>query len=714
MPDSSNTEEITHAAASKLSSEPPAAASKASEQTDNQEAAVRVGAGYSSTEEEAELRQQPVQPQPVPHQPTAFPIPPLAEHADSLMRQIDTLSMPNVSPDSGIQSIAGSPSGNDSPGSVTSVSTGEAAGELQPSATQTQSQAQPSEVKDQRLQESSLLPPPPPPPVSVGEDKKAKAEGEDICKEEQSASSGKIVTLTETVCLELDQSVVDVVLTEIPSPFRGPSIGRKKRGRPLKRNKTQMLQHKKSTLYSGLYTSDSASASSSVSVSASVVKDETSSTESTMKGDSEMVSSENKKPAVSGESESAVVSVESKNAVSAESDSAVVSAESEVVSSKGARDISEAKELLSRSEKKNVHKAKSGARKKPGVVKRAMKKVAATDSKQDAPPVKKRGRGRPKGSKNKRFTVVKNRVWKARIAKGVIPIPVEAVTENPATPKLAKGATPSSVEKEIKKTAKKTKVSSAVGKEVGQTSSALKAVQKPRPVPGTKGKKSSGKSHSPSRAEQTQSPSRTKPVEKRKRGRPRKIPLPEISSVATDSIKSNAEIDAKSRDMGTVVKPLTTEKSKAVADSELASLIQSVQHSIRSQFPAQDIDESSEFTMDTNNDISGIEPSLPRASAKTPIAKVNKKASAKPKKPKLHVMMRKPRRRKRKHLQKDQPKPIPAATTNPPASEEPPENNNSFHDLSQQQHSTNVSNGSLFGPSASKPLGFFNRYRPSR
>ena len=691
VPASGNTEETVSATASKVSSEPPATASKTSDPTENQVAATGAGAGYSPIEEDAELRQQPVHPQPLQHQPTAFPIPPpLVEQAESLMPQIDTLSLPNVSPDSGIQSIAGSPSGNDSPGSVTSVSTGEATGEPQPAAAQTQSQVQPSEGKDLRQQELPLQPQPPPPlpPPIAGEDKRVEEKSEDICGEGQSAASSS--TVTEVISQELDKSVVvPAVLTEIPSPFRGPSIGRKKRGRPPKRNKTQMFQHKKSTLYSGLYTSDGASASGSTS--ASAAKNRTSTTESPVRNDSEMVPLE-KEPAVT----------------SPESESADVSSES-------AATVSETKQPSTHCDKVGLHKAKCIGRKSKGMVKTMVRKDTATDGSQAVPAMQKRGRGRPKGSKNKRLTFSKNRVLKARVAKGLIPHPAQALTEKPA--KLTKELTACTVERVMKKSVSGAKglKCGPVGKEGEVKGSPLKKVVKKagRRV-GSKGKKGSRESPSPSQAEQVQSPSKTKPVEKRKRGRPRKIPLPETSSDATDS-KSNADIDSKSRDAETGIKPLAAEKPKAVADSELASLIQSVQHSIRSQFPVQDMDESSEFTMDTNNDISEIEPSLPRVSSKSPVTKVAKKVAPKSKKPKLHVMMRKTKRRKRKRVQKDQPQPVASASSDLPASEDSPQSNSSFHDLSQQQQQTgSVSNGSLFGPSTSKPLGFFNRYRPSK
>lgn len=687
---SGNAEEMRSATASKVSSEPPTAASKASDPKENQAAATTAGAGYSSTEEDVELRQQSLQPQPLQQQPTAVSIPHLTEQAESLMPQIDSLSLPNVSPDSGIQSIAGSPSGNDSPGSVTSVSTGEAAVEPQPPAAHTQSQVQPSEAKDQRQQESPLHPAPPPPlpPAVADENKRAKENGEEVSGEEQSSASSK--TMTEVICLELDKSaMVPAVLTEIPNPFRGPSIGRKKRGRPPKRNKTQMFQHKKSTLYSGLYTSDGASASGSTS--ASTAKDDTSTTEPVMKDDSALVPSEKGDAVISSESESATVS------------------------SKHAAVASKTKELSVPSEDVAVPKAECNEHKSNSVVKNEVEKDTAADGNQNEPAVKKRGRGRPKGSKNKRITFSKNRVLKARVVKGLTPHPAKAVTEKPA--KLTKGSTLCSAVKVIKKNAKNTKglTFGPLGKGSEQKGSPLKkAVKKPGRIAGSKGKKGSQESSSPSLVEQVQSSSKTKPVEKRKRGRPRKVPLPDISSVAADQCKSKAEIDSKSRDTETSVKPLATEKSKAVADSELASLIQSVQHSIRSQFPVQDMDESSEFTMDTNNDINGIEPSLPQASAKSPAVKVAKKVASKSKKPKLHVMMRKTKRRKRKRIQKDQPKPVLAASTDPPVSEEPTQSNHSFHDLSQQQQTGSISNGSLFGPTTSKPLGFFNRYRPSK
>nr|KAG5699572.1 hypothetical protein BaRGS_033768 [Batillaria attramentaria] len=80
---------------------------------------------------------------------------------------------------------------------------------------------------------------------------------------------------------------------------------------------------------------------------------------------------------------------------------------------------------------------------------------------------------------------------------------------------------------------------------------------------------------------------------------------------------------------------------------KLKALLQtSIQASINNQFQGGDVDETSEFAMDTNTDIRLIEPSLPSTSAKDhtkssqKTSKPTQKMAAKPKKPKLHVMMR--------------------------------------------------------------------------
>ncbi|XP_070207967.1 histone-lysine N-methyltransferase ASH1L-like isoform X2 [Littorina saxatilis] len=657
--------------------------------------------GYSSTEEDTDLRQQSSRSQKPTQQQTAFPIPPLPEHTESLMRQIDTSypSMPNVSPDSGIQSFAGSPSGNDSPSSVASVSAGEQTSESQSSTSQIQPQTQ---TKEQKQQDLPLLPPPPPPPPpACSASKKATGSGDEVSDKEQSSLSSKNL-ITET--LGSDQSVEESFPTEIPSPFRGPSIGRKKRGRPSKRKKSQMLQHKQSTLYSGLYTSDGATSS----VLPSGAQEESS--ESAVREDGADASTASECAAiVTSDSDKAVGSSGSVKAGTVSRRDNLTSSKCETKNTLGSENVStsESKNVLSSECEKvatsskivtipsdsqtGTNRAGCSASTSDSITDDMKTVTEKNVSESEAPAERKRGPGRPKGSKNKRcFTVIKNKIWKDKVAKGLV-VPCRIEEKKKKVAKTLKDLDRSSEgDKVVKKKGRpfKTEIKTTGG------------------MQGIKSKKGSKKRPLPFEKE---AEVKDIVVAKKKRGRPRKYPLG-----CTDNSRSN--LDAVSK----LTEKLVQEKTKAMADSELALLIRSVQNSIQSQFPAQDLDEMSEFA-DSNSDITAIEPSLPRVtptkSTKSSPAKSPKKVAAKPKKPKLHVMMRQTKRRKRKRLQKEQPKTVPSSPIKPPEREEVSASNSSFRDLSQQQKEqqpSSVPSGSLFGPSASKPLGFFNRYRPSK
>ena len=620
-------------------------------------------AGYCSTEDESESRHHSRQPHLTQPSQTAFPIPPLPEQADSLMRHIDTLSMPTVSPDSGI--FASSPSGNDSPGSVTSVTAGETTGEQQQPSSQGQPQVQLNEERDQKQQQEPVhLPPPsaPLPPAISSEDQRAAGESAETRKDGVACSTA--VSVPDDV--EADKYFEDAIVTEIPSPFRGPSIGRKKRGRQPKRNKSQMLQHKKSTLYSGLYTSDGASHAATVPVD----KGQCGQPEAAVE-------------------DSSTVCAETEQTVKAEKMSKPETVDLDTESSKNAdsvdhRKCSDVNDRATLDGVKEVTPSGSAD--------------TAADSKPDAPPARRRGPGRPKGSKNKRFLcVVKNRQWKKKLAKGLIsPAAVETVHKQKKEPVSSR------------------KRKTAIDEPVAQTSVVKKT--------------GCGKVRKASKGQSLKSPNplKVEPVPRRKRGRSPKQPVPEDVSAPEVKEKKSGEgskavLSSASvgRETGVRGRQFLADKSKAEADSELASLIQSVQNSIQSQFAAQDIDESSEFAMDTNNDFSGIEPSLPRAGekspavkSKSPATKVAKKSATK--KPKVHVMMRRTKRRKKKRVQKEQPKAVtPTPEVPEPAKSPEPQPDTSFQDLSDTQ--TNIMNtGNLFGPITSKPIGFFHRYPSSR
>merc|ERR1712154_653037 len=97
-------------------------------------------------------------------------------------------------------------------------------------------------------------------------------------------------------------------------------------------------------------------------------------------------------------------------------------------------------------------------------------------------------------------------------------------------------------------------------------------------------------------------------VMKKKRGRPRKHP------VLDEQVKEKLDSKFDSN----LTEKHVPEKTKAMADSELASLIQSVQNSIQSQFAARDLDEISEFTTESTASVAEDEPSsLQSSSAKS-------------------------------------------------------------------------------------------------
>lgn len=596
--------------------------------------------GYTSTEEDSEdnRRHHKSLPQ-VPQ--TAAPC--LVEHHDSLLR-LDSMSMPNVSPDSGIQSIAGSPSGNDSPSSVTSVSTGEHGCEPQP---QHHPHVLPSVHEARQSQEK--LPSLPPPPVlqpSVHHDTDENVDRTRSCKTLTAEGTAKqrvgdeSGAVTVNLGAEFSRVVLDadVVVTEIPNPFKGPPSGRKKRGRPPKSKKAQFLQHKKSTLYSGLYSS------SDTSVQMSSVPEPT--------GDK------------SGHSESRTVAESIGCESQDKSSSSTTCVRTETQTDDGAVSTVSQDDAASVSE------------------------GTGASSNETAPPVRKRGPGRPKGTKRHKknfFTYIKNRAQK-----------------------LKSRSNGSSLESVVEQTADEHLPASSPEKVRTSPAAAL-------------------------------NPSSDEPVVKRKRGRPRKNPLPGEAGPRPKPVTVSTKVPrgrpvhslnrgkrtkemlgnrsptlgcAKRKRQSSLERITSNLEKRISGDSELASLIQSIQASIHTQFQGGDLDESSEFAMDTNNDISVIEPSLlPSSSTKEPTKpglkspkSSHRVISTKPKKTKVHVMMRQTKRRKRKflHVKSDSSKPPSMSPSKSPSSQ----STSSFKDLSQQQ-------SSLFGTSPSRSLGFF-RYRHSK
>ncbi|KAL8615961.1 hypothetical protein ACOMHN_034637 [Nucella lapillus] len=675
---------------------------------------------------------------------TAFPIPPLPEHAESLMRHIDTLSMPTVSPDSGI--FASSPSGNDSPGSVTSVTAGESAIESQ-SSSHVHPQAQQNEAKEQRQQESVPLPPQSPLPAAVSREEK-KATGDTQVVHEQGPAAFE-ESMFKSVSQQSDDFFVERVVSEIPSPFRGPSSGRKKRGRPLKRNKSQMLQHKKSTLYSGLYTSDGASSSAAVSLPVDNSVQETAPLESSAQksvsvpADSHLPESATCMPVKETVSGRVAASVhEDKNneqeavakSVPLHSDTvSETAAKSNAVLSRSVHHISQeaaenSSDKLVCSQPQDDGSMDISDNQSTAEEKVATDKEAGTTS--ESTNTIKRGRGRPKGSKNRRFfTVVKNRAWKARLAKGLIQPPVEKIRGKPGPKPGSKRVKRKNVSVTQEDKIREPSNTESVGVKTHTKPQTFTKPQSHKVKTSIKSKSSKVTSRYPTTGKpcnvQAVSKNESVTTEKRGRGRPRKQPISDMSNkteLSQDSylgtLKSNPKSISLNKDALMYGKQLLQEKSKAETDSELASLIQSVQHSIQSQFASRDIDESSEFAMDTNNDISEIEPSLPQASVRSSVAnkvrsplKATRKLPAK--KPKVHVMMRRTKRRKKKRLQKEGPKPVQVVPAKPVEEEEETQTNSSFQDLPEQDCGI-LSTGNLFGPSSSKPLGYFSRYRPSK
>ncbi|XP_076465119.1 uncharacterized protein LOC143296954 isoform X2 [Babylonia areolata] len=669
-------------------------------------------------------------------QQTAFPIPPLPEQAESLMRHIDTLSMPTVSPDSGI--FASSPSGNDSPGSVTSVTAGESAVESQPSSSHALPHSQQSETKEQRQQEFvALTPQSPPPTVVCSEEKKATGETEEVHEQGLSTFDEGVF---RSVSQQSDDYFVERVVSEIPSPFRGPSSGRKKRGRPPKRNKSQMLQHKKSTLYSGLYTSDSASSSAATFVDSTSVQESVTVSvpvDSVHESAAVSVPVDCSMPEYSAASGSTSNNVAESASTSTHTgkvqEAAAVPVTGDTSNSETAKDTEndypdtarEASDngsdmvVCQETQDDNGNKTDISSTQSTEKIKEPVdrKEHDACDRKL----TEKRGRGRPKGSKNKRFfTVVKSRAWKARGAKNMAPLPFEAVRSKPVPKPGSK-----TVERKDSSTTQKEKVKIQSDTESAKVKTQSKTHPDKINMP-ARSESKNVKTSSKAKSLNVQVMARKEPFNKGKRGRgrPRKQPISDISNnseLSEDSygsLKSNSNCISLNKNSMTTGRQSTQEKSRAEADSELASLIQSVQHSIQSQFASRDIDETSEFAMDTNNDISEIEPSLPQVSVKSSAAKtikspVKEGKKSPPKKPKIHVMMRRTKRRKKKRLQKDCPKPVPPVPANPPETEEETQTSSSFRDLTEQECST-VSTGSLFGPTSTKPVVYFNRYRQSK
>ncbi|KAK7486796.1 hypothetical protein BaRGS_00021943 [Batillaria attramentaria] len=550
---------------------------------ESERASVTSATGYTSTEEDSEdnrlQHKRPLVPQSHQNAATGIVDPP-----ESLLR-LDSMSLPNVSPDSGIQSIAGSPS--DDAGSNTNRS------------------------------------------------------GEMVAVEGNSRHHGGETesTASDGAGTNLGKAGIDSEMAEIPSPFKGPPSGRRKRGRPPKSKKAQFLQHKKSTLYSGLYTS----ASDSATVASSSVSEQKH--DKAGDGDSQVLPESN-----GCEPQEDISSGGAAKCSESHKDSCAVVATSE---ESMATDPSDSKDM-----------GAQGGKKEPGV--------------------KKRGPGRPKGNRRHKknfFTYIKNRHQKLK--------------------NQSQGSTSESV---VRHTDHENVERRRVGRP--QTNSGASA---------------------------TSQSSTGEPVVKRKRGRPRKNPLP--GEAAPPPPKPKPTVGQRGYAGHTLKrgrrplewagnwspsvkrnKQLSTEKKVGGGgDSEFASLIQSIQASINNQFQGGDVDETSEFAMDTNTDIRLIEPSLPSTSAKDhtkssqKTSKPTQKMAAKPKKPKLHVMMRKTKRRKRKRLQaKPSPVEVLPASLSPSKSPSSAYSTSSFKDLSQQQSTT-----SLFGASPSRSLGFF-RYRPSK
>jgi hypothetical protein len=763
-------------------------------------------AGYSLGEEAEVKRPSIIQQSCRTQSRTAFPMPPPPEHAEALLRNIDNLNMPNVSPDSGIQSVESSPSGNDSPGSVTSLAAGEHAHEHQVSASTVHSQTE-IKVKDPlpskqgaALQVGDALQPHGKAanpgqenvvtrinekscrkmcqadstvtssvkelPKASGEcdkvsmpvnaetnvhgvdggltfkSKKSKAtcsdqnksrvktlaEGEvkESANSDPSTQSTTVHTpvkpsghakCSNTSIMEKDTAsnskahkeakedlscneikadsgtadkssepsndhnavssssvatglvlpanlCLDPLPTDLPSPFKGPSMGRKKRGHPAKRKKSQMLQHKQSTLYKELYSSDaSGSSSQHVNVYPSTLSTPSETESSVAKG-------------VSLDGQDSETSLLSKHCTGTDaSDNTKKTVSKTDVLSKG---------LL-------VKKGRKGKKK---LKKSVTVGVSATiDISDESTSSLRRRPGRPKGSKNKpkaanSLLISEAKYWNA-VGVSASRRSVEETDTSSEVPPVP-GLVPSAAELVKARSAAleaRKRVLSSPKKAALKQGGHLKRL------------KNKGFAAMTTKKEQALLHGETNVPKKRGRGRPRKRPLPVKAGTTSKAISA------------------LPVKTKAVADSELASLIQSVQNSIHSQFSAPDLEESNDFVMGGNEfDFAAIEPSLPRVKTVSPTKTlelkgnrapdVAKKVVSKYKKPKVHVMMRNTKRRKKK-VQKLRPES--SASSEISSTKEQVHMGMTFRELSEQEC---ASSGSAFSSSSSKPVQYYPAYQP--
>ena len=130
---------------------------------------------------------------------------------------------------------------------------------------------------------------------------------------------------------------------------------------------------------------------------------------------------------------------------------------------------------------------------------------------------------------------------------------------------------------------------------------------------------------------------------KRKPGRPRKYPI------SLNQTPSNTSFVVNDSDLGSRLK---VGERLSPSGSEFDTLIQSVQDSINSQFQVRESDHDEIHDLPLEDSLSAIEPTLTTGSSEMCIPSKETKPKPKIRKPKLHVMMRKHKKRRRKKLLK--------------------------------------------------------------
>ncbi|XP_046358620.1 histone-lysine N-methyltransferase ASH1L-like [Haliotis rufescens] len=499
---------------------------------------------YISTDEDADDK----------HQKKAKRVRTVAEHHEQLLK-LDTMS--NVSPDSGIQSIAGSPSGNDSPNSVILGET----------------HAIDSHVQEQHKVDNSqeLLPPPPPPPPPPQPSTARESPMTETSKQHDSKEE-------ESLSVHQKKSYADMFF--MPS-F---STGKKKRGRPPKKKYANML-HRKSKLYDNIPDSSTAIEQNQ---NQSMTLDELEISQS--------VSKFGKK------NESLDRNIFDKMPVQP------------VHEVRGKRPYTKRKYKVPKSEipleikgqkkvgrKKKIRDDEGSALKK----KKALQKLAKASGKQSLFEQSFESMGAP---------LFMNHTLPSSLQESQVQVPVK---RGPGRPKGS--GKKSSALKPNKQVVKKLGVPGKRGRRPGPKKSLLQSSNVfSKPLLGKDGQP------------------------KRKRGRPRKYPLPIQSGPSAASIE---------KALAALTSQLTKDKAhdqRSPVENEFTSLIQSVQDSINSQFPGVESDHEEIHDFNVEDNLNDIEPTLTTNSDfQEPKPQ---KVVPKIRKPKLHVMMRKNTRGRRKKV----------------------------------------------------------------